>query len=163
MAGLAKLSDFGLSEIRVHKLVGYRTGLPLLVRWKALECLDTDPSAFDSPILEANVYALGMCIIEAVTGDVPWRVLAVSDDDDELIIDSLLEVVGHPRPEGLFSDDQWALVSEISRVDVDERMDLTVAIEKLRELAEQQDEQDGEDSRWVFVSSESEERAQVRE
>lgn len=139
--GLAKLSDSRLSVIRAREMKGYHTVVASSVRWTALDRMESsDSNEIDTLQLKklklgADVYALGMCIIEAVTGDAPWGATV----EDSTILNSLLEGVGHPRPEGLFSDEQWELVSGLGQIHVSDRIKLSTAIEKLKELADEEE------------------------
>ncbi|KAG8710960.1 hypothetical protein FRC09_020850 [Ceratobasidium sp. 395] len=67
--GVAKISDFGCSELKTSTLCFTTTSvLKLSIRWAA-------PEILDGPVLcsrEADVYALGMTLLEAVTGMVPF-------------------------------------------------------------------------------------------
>ncbi|KAF1775856.1 Ankyrin repeat-containing domain [Phytophthora cactorum] len=66
--GAAMLTDFGLSFDSADARGASETlGA---VRWKAPEVIrKIDPSM---PTLQSDVYSFGMCIVEAVTGQVPW-------------------------------------------------------------------------------------------
>ncbi|GMF24292.1 unnamed protein product [Phytophthora lilii] len=66
--GYAKLTDFGLSASDAAVDQGAVTGA---VRWVAPECLDGCPATYAS-----DIYSLGMCIIQAVSGKVPWAAIA---------------------------------------------------------------------------------------
>ncbi|GMF13585.1 unnamed protein product [Phytophthora lilii] len=62
---LGKLSNFELSESLERRCtMAQRIGS---VRWQAPEVL-----AGNSPSLASDVYSLGMCVLEAMTGAVPW-------------------------------------------------------------------------------------------
>ncbi|KAG8704844.1 hypothetical protein FRC09_003301 [Ceratobasidium sp. 395] len=67
--GVAKISDFGCSELKTSTLCFTTTSvLKLSIRWAA-------PEILDGPVLrsrEADVYALGMTLLEVVTGMVPF-------------------------------------------------------------------------------------------
>jgi serine/threonine protein kinase len=77
--GSAKLSDFGLSTIRTcSTLSGQLEGLAGALRWRAPECL------MKSPSFASDVYSLAMCILEAVTDQVPFGRL-----DDEAVRENL--------------------------------------------------------------------------
>lgn len=65
--GDAMLSDFGLS-FRVDES---RPRVPNLTpRWRAPECVIADNHR--EPSFASDIWALGMCIVEAVTGQPPW-------------------------------------------------------------------------------------------
>lgn len=135
MDGLAKICDFGFSFIRSQSIGLSTKAQTDAIRWKALECLTGEGNAAN-PHLESDVYAFGMCIIEAVTGEAPWGM--ASDDE---ILDSLLEGEFHPRPDGL-SDKQWDLVTQLAKIEMADRIPLADAIETLRELADEEEREE---------------------
>ncbi|RLN70141.1 hypothetical protein BBJ28_00017228, partial [Nothophytophthora sp. Chile5] len=68
--GVAKVTNFGASSMKQSergKLSSFENDSEGAVRWKAPECLSGESATFAS-----NVYAFGMCVIEAVSGEVPW-------------------------------------------------------------------------------------------
>ncbi|GMF35632.1 unnamed protein product [Phytophthora lilii] len=60
--GRAKLADFGLPTNKTNIQLG-------AVRWKAPEQLTSGKCR---PSKEADIYSFGMCIVQAVSGDIPW-------------------------------------------------------------------------------------------
>lgn len=64
---LAKLSDFGLSAaVGTTKATSSWSGIEPM-RWQSPERLAGGEASFAS-----DIYSLGMCIVEAVTGEIPW-------------------------------------------------------------------------------------------
>lgn len=62
--GLAKLADFGfIGSTRSGTL----SGVFGAARWHAPECVEGEKASFAS-----DVYSLGLCIVEALLGKVPW-------------------------------------------------------------------------------------------
>ncbi|TYZ57296.1 hypothetical protein PybrP1_007560, partial [[Pythium] brassicae (nom. inval.)] len=101
------------------------------VRWRAPECLaDGWDCSERGESKEADVFSLGMCILEAVTGAEPWG--AVSDD----VVPVLLLAGRLPsRPAGHFRDDQWELIERMCAKDPARRLGLSLVIKKLRAFA----------------------------
>ncbi|KAJ8578564.1 hypothetical protein ON010_g646 [Phytophthora cinnamomi] len=62
---VAKLTDFGMSFVNGS---GSLTSVHGPARWTAPECLVRN----QQPSFQSDRYSLGMCIVEAVTGKVPW-------------------------------------------------------------------------------------------
>jgi ankyrin repeat protein len=60
--GMAKLSNFGSTGVANHAHLVIRS-----MRWQAPEVLEGSPAS-----RESDVYSLGMCILEAATGEPPW-------------------------------------------------------------------------------------------
>ncbi|GMF48518.1 unnamed protein product [Phytophthora fragariaefolia] len=63
--GLAKLSNFGLAGFTSKSSSFSNVVWPM--RWQAPEVLEGN-----APSRESDVYSLGMCILEAESGEVPW-------------------------------------------------------------------------------------------
>ncbi|KAL4086083.1 hypothetical protein PRIC1_014705 [Phytophthora ramorum] len=64
--GMAKLSNFGLSR-STEKAGAGSSGATVSMHWQAPEVLKGGKASYES-----DVYSLGMCILEAVTGKKPW-------------------------------------------------------------------------------------------
>ncbi|TMW65281.1 hypothetical protein Poli38472_007923 [Pythium oligandrum] len=85
------------------------------------------------PTRKSDVYSLGTCIIEAVTGKNPWH--GYSNDQ---IRDYLLNgVVKVDRPEGM-PDAQWDLVKRMIALSPTDRPDLGRVITELTDFANQE-------------------------
>ncbi|RLN20269.1 hypothetical protein BBJ28_00006033 [Nothophytophthora sp. Chile5] len=118
--GRAKLADFGLSSVanRAGIAVDGDEGALGAVRWKAPECLLGARPSFAS-----DVYSLGMCIIEAVTGQFPWGTL-----EDVAVRFNVTRGRSLPqRPESL-SDAEWELVTRMCRFDPQDRISVGAVI-----------------------------------
>ncbi|KAJ0405072.1 hypothetical protein ATCC90586_008672 [Pythium insidiosum] len=139
--GKTKVSDYGLSRSQQHQgpvsalATGSTTddqqstgasngiGAP---RWKAPEILSGA-----APTPESDVYAFGMCVVEAMTGEFPWG----NTIRDELISDHVMgggHLFSKPR---CFSDEQWDLVVGACRFNPQERTSLSEIVSKLRDFA----------------------------
>ncbi|ETN14464.1 serine/threonine protein kinase [Phytophthora nicotianae INRA-310] len=84
------------------------------------------------PSKAGDVYAFGLCIIEARIGDIPYGV-----DCDDSVKSQLEELECYPRPEG-FRDDEWNVVKRFVAHDPMERPTVAQAIEMIEELAWQE-------------------------
>ncbi|RLN48913.1 hypothetical protein BBJ28_00019347 [Nothophytophthora sp. Chile5] len=132
--GLAKLTVFGSRHrpkpwVRSEK---HEQKDPLL-RWMAPERLgigrESDREA--PPSVEADVFALGMCILEAVTMRAPWK------PQSERVV-RLAMTTGTtplpPRPEGLFTEEQWTLVTHMCASDPRRRPSISTVVHELESL-----------------------------
>ncbi|KAG2856039.1 hypothetical protein PC116_g15190 [Phytophthora cactorum] len=121
--GDAKLTDFGLSALESAGDQGERSGA---VRWVAPECLAGEQASYAS-----DVFSLGMCIVQAVSGKLPW-----GNQLDNAVVKHRMRNGELPQRPLQFSDDQWQLVESMCKFDPRERMHLLVVVQKLRRLAE---------------------------
>ncbi|OWZ12295.1 TKL protein kinase [Phytophthora megakarya] len=119
---VAKLTDFGMS----FELGSTRISSGGPVRWTAPECLIQKRA----PSFESDKYSLGMCVVEAATGRVPWGTSCV----DEQVIDQLAHRHFLPRPAEL-NDDQWRLVKSLCAFEAGRRCTLSDAIDQLEKFA----------------------------
>ncbi|GMF28922.1 unnamed protein product [Phytophthora lilii] len=101
------------------------------LRWKAPELIrKVDPS---SPTMQSDVYSFGMCIVEAVTGQVPWGNLP----DPVVKFHVTREQFLH-QPKAFQSNEQWQLVKAMCAFDPTKRMKLSDAIDKLQHFAQEE-------------------------
>ncbi|KAG2786715.1 hypothetical protein Pcac1_g3506 [Phytophthora cactorum] len=68
-----------------------------------------------------------MCVVEAVSGSVPWR----SDLPNIAVIYHLTHGTFLSRPEAFKCDEQWEFVRSLCAFNPSERLGLAAAIEKL--------------------------------
>ncbi|KAF1314682.1 Serine/threonine protein kinase, partial [Globisporangium splendens] len=126
----AKISDFGYTRIKNLSVGKSVKQHPTSLHWKAPECILDSDKKF-SP--EADVFALGMSIIEAKTGALPYQ-----DKQEEDIIHLIMELMDtgaeFPRPDGAFTDGEWEVVHSMCAFDVDHRSSLADAIAHLDSL-----------------------------
>ncbi|KAG8780328.1 hypothetical protein FRC12_023180 [Ceratobasidium sp. 428] len=73
--GIAKITDFGNTRLQDYTLQFAPTskGLDFSLRWTAPELVSEQPAALSN---ESDVYALGMTILEVITGQVPFAGLS---------------------------------------------------------------------------------------
>ncbi|RLN32135.1 hypothetical protein BBJ28_00019768 [Nothophytophthora sp. Chile5] len=125
--GVAMLTDFGLSfnseeSSGEEEVVG-------AIRWKAPECIrKSKPS---KPNFQSDVYSFGMCVVEAVTGAVPWGPLP-----DPVVKFHVTREKFLVRPPAFKSDAQWEFVKAMCAFDPSKRLELVDAISQLRKFAE---------------------------
>ncbi|EGZ16517.1 hypothetical protein PHYSODRAFT_499686 [Phytophthora sojae] len=98
--GVAKLTDFGF---RFVSSGSKPTGSGGVIRWRAPECLGCNSQI---PTFESGVYSFGMCVVEALTYDVPWGVYL----PDAAVMDHLRHRQFIPRPQQFTSDVEWSFV-----------------------------------------------------
>ncbi|RLN88630.1 hypothetical protein BBJ28_00018053, partial [Nothophytophthora sp. Chile5] len=124
--GVAKLTDFGLSFISSESRPEGAGGA---IRWRAPECLTKEGLA---PTFESDVYSFGMCVVEALTYDVPWGVFL----PDMAVIDHLRHRIFLPRPKDFVNDAEWDFVLSLCAFEPSRRRKLPDAIEHLRIFAD---------------------------
>ncbi|KAK1937112.1 Serine/threonine-protein kinase STY13 [Phytophthora citrophthora] len=128
--GQAKLTVFGN---RYNPKDSTRKRDPLL-RWTAPERLGLgDMKSNAPPTMESDVFALGMCILEAVTMRAPWKPLP----DKDVRVAMTTGVRLPPRPVGLFSDEQWALVTQMCSFDPRRRPKISSVVHQLEKYVEE--------------------------
>ncbi|KAK1941209.1 Ankyrin-2 [Phytophthora citrophthora] len=120
--GKVKLADFGLSSV-ISDGDARASGA---VRWQAPEIIRGEAACCAS-----DVYSLAMCVLEAVTGEYPWK----DNVRDDSVRYSLLEGKAVTRPAD-FTDEQWKLVKRMTSFQPTERLPLDQAVEIMRGLAE---------------------------
>ncbi|RLN90383.1 hypothetical protein BBJ28_00016329 [Nothophytophthora sp. Chile5] len=123
--GKAKLAGFALcSEMQTATKLSHAMeaeleektdGAPASdARWKAPEVLKGQKPSFAS-----DVYSLGMCIIETMTGQLPW-----GNSRSDLAVEWDVRNEIHPSRPEVFSVQQWKLVQRMCCSDPDERMEM---------------------------------------
>jgi hypothetical protein len=125
--GTVKLSDFGVSAVRDQSKSMSDRPKEALSLWMAPEEV-TDEDVKTTP-LKADIYSLGLCVIEAATGSLPFLEM-----EDKEVYDS--KRAGEPvnRPEGAFTDQEWALVARMVDNNPDNR---PTAVELVQLMSEQ--------------------------
>lgn len=124
--GKAKLSDFGLSRIATENDNANTRHLVGAVRWRAPEVLRGN-----SATRESDVFSFGMCIVQAVSGEVPWVTILYD-----------LPIIYHVQREQLpnrpdcFSNAEWKLVESMCRFEPTKRLDIDSVVVALQLLDE---------------------------
>jgi serine/threonine protein kinase len=98
------------------------------VAWEAPERLEGGEQS-----LWSDIYSLGMCILEAVTGQPPWGYLS-----DDAIQSRVLRGELPRRPREL-SDSHWNLVQSMCCLDAAKRTPMNKVVQELRRLAGEAD------------------------
>ncbi|KAL4155877.1 hypothetical protein PRNP1_007978 [Phytophthora ramorum] len=120
--GQAKLTDFGLSTSASGNENVVTTAA---IRWSAPECLKGEKATSES-----DVFSLGMCIIEAVTGAVPWATI-----DNNSVKYHVLKERKLPLRRSGFTDPQWKLVEDMCQFERSRRLKLLTVVHRLKEFA----------------------------
>lgn len=121
--GQAKLTDFGLSSVASAADQGKRSGA---VRWVAPECLAGEKASFAS-----DVYSLGVCVIQAVSGKLPW-----GNQLDNFVVERRVGNRELPQRPPEFTDAQWQLVENMCQFEPAHRMNLLVVVQRLKRFAQ---------------------------
>jgi serine/threonine protein kinase len=126
--GRAKLADFGLSSNvlkrntrRVAKAIG-------AVRWKAPELLIAAKATEGrvSPSMEADIFAFGMCVVQAVSGKFPWGKSYVDP-----VVSYKVRKGELPKMPKAFTPLQWRLVTHMCAFDPKERPTIATVVKAL--------------------------------
>lgn len=112
--GHACLADFGLTAIAPDPAFSSTSSSKAAgtTRWMSPERLDpTQFSVKDSgPTKESDCYALGMVVLEVLSGDVPFT----RDCNELMVMQKVLEGEHPARPQGVggawFTDDLWEML-----------------------------------------------------
>lgn len=99
------------------------------VRWRSPELLkDEGASAFYA----SDVYAFGMCTVEAISGERPWGKVSSG------VVCVLVGLGRLPRRPECFSDEQWALIEAMCARDQTKRPEMTFVAQKLQLIVKQE-------------------------
>ncbi|RLN48798.1 hypothetical protein BBJ29_004560 [Phytophthora kernoviae] len=120
--GNAKLADFGLSAFAKTVDQGK---LSAATRWVAPECLGESQASCAS-----DIYSLGMCIIQAVSGKYPWGNLG------DMAVKYYVRKGELPLRPPEFTDAQWQLVDSMCKLNPTERLDILVVVQRLKHFAD---------------------------
>lgn len=101
------------------------------LRWRAPEIL-----AGKLPTTASDIYSLGMCALEAITGDLPYGLL-----DDHNVRRRVLKGELPDRPTNL-DDSVWTLIEAMCDVNPLSRPDMTTVVEEITALAEEEARRD---------------------
>lgn len=130
--GVAKITDFGAS-FRVGD--GLRPVLDATcmgaVDWKAPEILNQCTAG----TLASDIYAFGMCVLEAVKRDNPWGNFGESTVKYKVRTKQML-----PNRPSKMSDSQWNLVEQMCCHEASMRIDITAVVLKLEGFAFEEQE-----------------------
>ncbi|KAF1318655.1 Tkl protein kinase, partial [Globisporangium splendens] len=118
--GTAKLTDFGLSLIVANSstLKPAKVDAP---RWRAPEVLKGESISVTS-----DIYAFGMCIVEAVSGEYPWGNALL----DATVRRHVKRGTTLERPGG-FTDSQWEIVTKMIVYERSKSIKIAAAVDAL--------------------------------
>jgi serine/threonine protein kinase len=127
--GTAKLTDFGLSSM----LTSSAEPTPVVgavgaLRWKAPEVL----SGASAASFAADIYSLGMSIIEAATHALPWG----NQMPDAAVRYHVATLRALPTRPTCLNNDQWGLIQSMCAFELASRPDIAVVAQKLKQFAE---------------------------
>ncbi|KAL4145008.1 hypothetical protein PRNP1_012682 [Phytophthora ramorum] len=123
----AMLTDFGMSFFGSECRPRFENlGA---IRWRAPEFISTGNTSF-----EADVYSLGMCIVEAVTGRLPWGLVPDISVKWHLQHEKFLQ-----QPDCM-SDEEWALVCAMCEFDPTKRWKLCEVEQRIKTFADMEEE-----------------------
>ncbi|RLN90384.1 hypothetical protein BBJ28_00016328 [Nothophytophthora sp. Chile5] len=129
----AKIADFGFSRVRSLSLGLSKDGSKAqdqAVRWMATEALN--PIGLDEPLPESDLYSLGMCMVAAITQEIPFGYDLTDDEVTKMISNG----ESHPRPDEA-TDEAWELISRLCAPVYQDRPSLDNVIADIRALVEQ--------------------------
>ncbi|KAF1313765.1 Serine/threonine protein kinase, partial [Globisporangium splendens] len=129
--GSIKLTDFGLSSIPGTKYVFEVADVCRIgaVHWKAPEYL-----VHGKPSFASDIFSLAMCIVEVITGDIPWgRNLDVS-----AVCYQVKKKKIPLRPANM-SDGAWGLIELMTKFDPLKRVSISYVIDRLQEFVDADD------------------------
>ncbi|CAE6485492.1 unnamed protein product [Rhizoctonia solani] len=138
--GIARISDFDsaiISEVSSSVVfsVSSSNSRPATMRWAAPELLSEQPQ---SKTMQSDVYALGMTILEVVTGDFPYP-----DRADVSVIWAVVRGILPTRPTELGSGEQgdmmWQLLLNCWSRNSSERPSSKQVVDTLSEILNQMD------------------------
>ncbi|KAG7388807.1 hypothetical protein PHYBOEH_007688, partial [Phytophthora boehmeriae] len=114
--GTGVVSDFLFAFARENSNLSLNTQAPS-TRWKAPECLQFGTSG--NARVESDVYSLGMCLIEGLTGKPPF------DGLNERGAYAKIQAGELPsRPDGKINDDSWTLIKAMCAPEFQDRVKL---------------------------------------
>ncbi|RLN88911.1 hypothetical protein BBJ28_00017214 [Nothophytophthora sp. Chile5] len=126
--GVAKLTDFGLSFFRKNAVEAEQGALGAY-RWKSPECLDGEVATFAS-----DIFSFGMCIVEAVSGALPW-----GDRMLDIAVKSNVTKGELPKRPAVFEDEEWDLVQQMCFLDPRQRLNIVSVVVRLTAIVKRRD------------------------
>ncbi|RLN55981.1 hypothetical protein BBJ28_00026482, partial [Nothophytophthora sp. Chile5] len=127
--GVAKLTDFGLSFFRKNADSEAEKGALGAYRWKAPECLHGEVATFAS-----DIFSFGMCVIEAVSGALPWG----NRLDDDVV--KLRVMKGElPKRPAVFEGEEWDLVQQMCCLKPKQRLNIVSVVVRLTTIVKRRE------------------------
>ncbi|RLN32377.1 hypothetical protein BBJ28_00024492 [Nothophytophthora sp. Chile5] len=134
----AKLCDFGFSFIRSESEGLSAKAQPNTIRWKAPECLlGSSEGGEGSPRFASDVYALGMCLLEAFADEPPYGTL-----DDDSVMEKIMESQLPERPVEMQEDAAWDLIKRMCAFDWHSRPAIDEVVDELKGFAAKEEREE---------------------
>ncbi|RLN69885.1 hypothetical protein BBJ28_00023810, partial [Nothophytophthora sp. Chile5] len=127
--GVAKLTDFGLSFFRKNADSEAEQGALGAYRWKSPECLNGGVATFAS-----DIFSFGMCVIEAVSGALPWGNVISDNAVKHHVTKGEL-----PQRPAVFEDEEWDLVQRMCCSDPKQRLNIVSVVVHLTAIVKRRD------------------------
>ncbi|RLN60375.1 hypothetical protein BBJ28_00024896, partial [Nothophytophthora sp. Chile5] len=127
--GVAKLTDFGLSFFRKNADLEAEQGALGAYRWKSPECLNGEVATFAS-----DIFSFGMCIIEAVSGALPW-----GNRIDDIAVNHYVTKGELPNRPAVLEDEEWDLVQQMCCSDPKQRLNIFSVVVRLTTIVKRRD------------------------
>ncbi|RLN81597.1 hypothetical protein BBJ28_00022947, partial [Nothophytophthora sp. Chile5] len=127
--GVAKLTDFGLSFFRKNADSEAEQGALGAFRWKSPECLDGGVATFAS-----DIFSFGMCVIEAVSGALPWGNHLL-----DIAVKSHVTKGELPNRPAVFEDEEWDLVQQMCCSDPMQRLNIVSVVVRLTAIVKRRE------------------------
>ncbi|RLN74249.1 hypothetical protein BBJ28_00024404 [Nothophytophthora sp. Chile5] len=127
--GVAKLTDFGLSFFRKNADLEAEQGALGAYRWKSPECLNGGVATFAS-----DIFSFGMCVIEAVSGALPWGNYLL-----DIAVKSHVMKGKLPQRPAVFEDEEWDLVQQMCCPDPKQRLNIVSVVVRLTAIVKRRD------------------------
>ncbi|OWZ04938.1 Serine/threonine protein kinase [Phytophthora megakarya] len=127
--GTGVVSDFCFAFVRISTILSFKVQTPS-TRWKAPECLQfgLDKNARH----ESDVYSLGMCLIEGLTGKPPF------DGVNEMEVFAKVRAGELPTRSEKITDEAWSLITAMCAKEFQDRIKLGEVIRLMEILAERE-------------------------
>lgn len=112
------------------------------LRWQPPELLKLQEGDDDRTCdceLAGDIYSLGMCLIEALAGDVPWGLL----DDEEVRVKVLAGELAAAAGDAKLDEPIWSLIEAMCDADAANRPDIATVVGELDALADEEQARDG--------------------
>ncbi|GMF44799.1 unnamed protein product [Phytophthora fragariaefolia] len=130
----AKISDFSFSSVRTLSAGLSKESSDAsekTVRWKPQEVLRS--TGGEAPLFASDIYSLAMSMIEA-KAEAPFPDYL----DDDMAKEHILAGGSHPRPDDVFSDEEWAFVSRLCHPNHAERPTIEQVLEEIHVFAQEE-------------------------
>lgn len=125
--GEAKLIDFGLSSLPNKAEIMVDSKNVGAVHWRSPEYLRGE-----RPVIATDIYSFAMCILQAVTGDVPWGNM------EPVVVRYRVKKGEIPMRPPTMNDKQWNLIELMTKAEASNRVKVSFVVDKLLEIAQEE-------------------------